>query len=344
MSKKKYNVIEKPVPLTRIDRASKLWNQYGIGGQLFDVMRMYRDIAKEVGHVWKDDCYLPMELIATFIKEKTEEHLSAAEIFHLTAWRQYKQIYSIDSDFMEELVKSDIKTIPIDVFDYLPYDSFYVDCPVKDFKGFFVTRNRTCTTVEATDNDVISDSIHFLFVGEEDNLAGCPVSYGRGSTVYEAMTSDFQLLDSCDFYTEKQMKDIRDTITELMTVAVQLVTYICSVDSDVEENPTQKQIYRKSTPGGAGKDKLSSVRKWDVGYRIGRTLKSIKHSSSQPTVIERNPMGSSPKRPHIRRAHFHHFWTGKRGGNERKLIVKWVSPMAINIKSEELPATVINIK
>lgn len=36
------------------------------------------------------------------------------------------------------------------------------------------------------------------------------------------------------------------------------------------------------------------------------------------------------KKSHIRRGHWHHYWTGKRGSDERKLIVKFLMPVIIN--------------
>ena len=47
-------------------------------------------------------------------------------------------------------------------------------------------------------------------------------------------------------------------------------------------------------------------------------------------------------RPHMRRAHYHHFWTGPHDG-ERKLIVRWLPPIPVNWKDDtELP-TVIHL-
>ena len=37
----------------------------------------------------------------------------------------------------------------------------------------------------------------------------------------------------------------------------------------------------------------------------------------------------SPKRPHTRRGHWHHYWKGERGSSHRKLILKWLAPIFI---------------
>lgn len=49
----------------------------------------------------------------------------------------------------------------------------------------------------------------------------------------------------------------------------------------------------------------------------------------------------SAKSPHSRKGHWHHFWTGKRGTEERKLILKWVAPMFINGGTDEVSVNLI---
>ena len=40
--------------------------------------------------------------------------------------------------------------------------------------------------------------------------------------------------------------------------------------------------------------------------------------------------GGTPKSPHSRRGHWHHFWTGAKNSDDRKLILKWIAPTFIN--------------
>ncbi|MGC6378155.1 hypothetical protein ACNO7L_10190 [Bisgaard Taxon 45] len=52
------------------------------------------------------------------------------------------------------------------------------------------------------------------------------------------------------------------------------------------------------------------------------------------------------RRPHIRRAHWHGYWTGKRDEPEnRKFDLKWLPPFAVGLKDgAEIPAVVHKIK
>lgn len=49
-------------------------------------------------------------------------------------------------------------------------------------------------------------------------------------------------------------------------------------------------------------------------------------------------------RPHIRRAHWHSYWTGKKDvQEERKLIVNWVAPTMVGDSDNVIP-TIRDVK
>jgi hypothetical protein len=76
---------------------------------------------------------------------------------------------------------------------------------------------------------------------------------------------------------------------------------------------------------------------WEVAYRTGAAIRR-----AQEEAIRYVPKGGShaPPRPHTRRAHWHHYWTGPKAkpGNaqptERKLILKWIPQLSINVDDE----------
>jgi hypothetical protein len=54
--------------------------------------------------------------------------------------------------------------------------------------------------------------------------------------------------------------------------------------------------------------------------------------ASAGSPSEEGASHASP-RPHYRRAHWHHFWTGPRNvPGERKLILKWLPPIPVGIQ------------
>lgn len=103
-------------------------------------------------------------------------------------------------------------------------------------------------------------------------------------------------------------------------IALQFILYLASENADIQDIP-QSQPPRPRKKRGQILDKASEVKEKATGVRIGNAIRKIKlpsHSSSQG--------GTGAKvRPHSRRGHWHHYWTGPRDG-DRRLVLKWTGP------------------
>lgn len=86
----------------------------------------------------------------------------------------------------------------------------------------------------------------------------------------------------------------------------------------------------------------SEPRVWDVGQRIGAALRGYGPAQGQAEAV---PTGHRMA-PHIRRAHWHGYWTGPRNQpHARRMIVKWIPPVAVNVGGyDALPATVRSVE
>lgn len=119
-----------------------------------------------------------------------------------------------------------------------------------------------------------------------------------------------------------------DAVTNIFTSLLNLILYICCENADREKDSRQRTYTYRKKGSGLIKGCPREIQKWNVGWRIGKTLRNIS-SAQKPNTPPESPeqhraICGSPKRPHIRSAHFHHFWTGKKGSAERKLVVHWI--------------------
>lgn len=350
MAKRKRTIAE-PLPLRGIKKIRKIDTGYG---DVFEMIDTFRDIMIQSGMTWDSSCYLPLTAYVE-LSSKLNLHTKGMDVeclFHLAAWRRYSQIYTFDPTLVEELTLSECDDVEIESLRNLPYDSFYVD--LHDYsvscEGFFCSRNVQILDKGENVSTVSTEflnSLHIMFVMKNGNVLGFPISMTPGLTIKESREGYTKLFREAVFSQKDRLKpdEAEAYIAEVDThvgmhlnTAVQILLYLCAINSDVVENPEQKKIYKKAN---VHKDKLSSIQKWDVGYRIGQIIRqnsSTEHSSGSRTITKH-----SRKRPHTRRAHFHHYWTGKRDTPERKLVVKWVAPMFINTKSDEDAPAVVNI-
>lgn len=67
----------------------------------------------------------------------------------------------------------------------------------------------------------------------------------------------------------------------------------------------------------------------ELGYRVGTALRKAR-TTTRATGSEPTGRGVTP---HIRRAHWHRFWTGPRNG-DRKLVVRWINQTLVNADHE----------
>ena len=152
-------------------------------------------------------------------------------------------------------------------------------------------------------------------------------------TVYDCIYDTVATTAKYHTFAKFQLNNIRiDESVRAVLRAMQMYLYVCSDQADIRENPKQKGIYRPRQPGQPIKDKFREIDMKDVGVVIGHTLRRAEQESSAP---QSNPSADetkqgSHKRPHTRRGHWHHYWTGPKSAPEqRKLILKWTHPMLV---------------
>ena len=110
--------------------------------------------------------------------------------------------------------------------------------------------------------------------------------------------------------------------------------YISSEKPDVKISNETKNTYRPIQEGSRIKNKFREIQKWDVGFRYADSIK--KHNSGSHQVV--HPGSGSAKKPHIRKAHWHHYWVGSKSDGNRRLILKWVSACPVNVEFDsDLP-------
>lgn len=342
---------EQPIPLTMVQRFNNRLPE------VFENIDLFRDILKERGVVHDEDCYIPSpacnQLIRTLYPEKSEQEvlLDGALTFYLSSWRRYKQVYSFDTDFTNLLIKSALDdVVPASFLSSLPYPSIYVELGEGNDLG--ISGFLYC--VDSYEEDSIIHKVANVQLTLYDNsLQTVIFMIDEGITIKQSIDKVRKMSDAAisDGVVDKELayEAINDS-SVLIPKIVSILMYLCSLNKDIVENATQKSITRVSTSSTSKpKDVLREVRKWDVGYRIGKTIRSISRAlnTEDDTNVSciRTNSNHSKKRPHARRGHFHHFWTGSEKDGTRKLVLKWVAPMFVNFNvEEEFPTTVTNVE
>lgn len=80
----------------------------------------------------------------------------------------------------------------------------------------------------------------------------------------------------------------------------------------------------------------------EVGWRLGAQL-AASRTAGEPTDDHGAPAGSGVA-PHLRRAHWHSYWTGPRSDPDaRELVLRWVAPTLVAAQDAAVPTTVRSV-
>lgn len=274
--------------------------------------------------------------------QRKEAARIANGICALAAWRVSKQVYHFEKE-MELLLYQQIEDIklPAGVLKNMPYPCIYVESPnlqENDFHGFFVYYDEDHEHME---------SLKFMLIcpnGREVQMHG--IELADGKSISECLAA---LLKKC-YQTENVEGKVQERI-QIIEKMLQLVLYICAVNADIQ--PASEGTKTVSRKMKQVRDQYGEINKWDVGVRVVKELQQSRKKqsgdiSNNQEKREKEEAHKAFRRrpvPHVRRGHWHTYWTGRKDGSEaRHLILKWIPFTYINVeKVDELPAIIHEI-
>ena len=257
-----------------------------------------------------------------------QQAMGTAEWFFVfSKWRLYKTIYRFKQGFYSVLMNTDDTTFHQEAIKRLPVNCYFVASSRQDEIGFFsyieTVQDETFFHVISID-DVRGNQLH----GAADSMW-----IRDGQSIDEALKAWMDTINQGADYSEYY-----DRAEDNLRAAIQTAYYLSAQNAEVSE----VRIPKKKRPKRSNGTTLN-LRQWDVGYRIGNQfIERKKPQYSNPyddedgnIVDDRQDRGNSP-RPHVRRAHWHHYWAGE---GKKTLILKWLAPIMVNGSNEEIIPT-----
>ena len=111
---------------------------------------------------------------------------------------------------------------------------------------------------------------------------------------------------------------------------MQFILYLCSEKNDIRISEESRKTYREPK---VIKNKYSEIRKYEVGFQLGKLFREYNKKNSQIQNSENNGIrNGSNKKPHIRRAHWSTYHIGK---GRTETVLRWISQIIVH---EELAA------
>ena len=302
--------------------------KYSKGYDLIDEFRRSR--GKDIPN-WPKWCFMPMAAFYTVICKATGSdsvppHLipDVSKLTAIATWRYSQGVYRFDPEVFESLWTTKLSgDLPADVLLRLPEWSIYIETPDKNFGesklfGFWVhlehdakNHRKELRFVLDTDGMLIPVPIHIGNWSLEEALEKVMAECARN--VPSEMLAQFLDGGNGSFFN-----------TENLMPMVSLVLYLCSDNPDfgVDKKPERPKA-KKTKKHGWRLFQAPGPTIWHIGERIGRLIResheSVKKDGSDRFV-----------KPHMRRAHWHGYWSGPLSG-PRRFEYQWMPPIPVGI-------------
>lgn len=281
---------------------------------------------------WPAWCFIPMAAWYAIVSGGGDNRLGldmigdVARLAAIGTWRYSQGIYRFDPDFYRAIIDTvPSGDLPTEVLYRLPEWSLYIETPGSkwfdaDVHGFWVHLEWDANTRRHELR---------LLLNTNEKLIPVPIHIGKWTlteAVDRAVAESVKQAEMIGL-PGKLPNELPELIAKQLYSAISLVLYVCSDEPEIDDerqpgtHPQRPQP--KRTKQGWRLFPAEKPRIWSVGQKTGYALR-------QADIYE--PDGRT-MRPHLRRAHWHGFWTGPRDG-ERKFIYKWLPPMTVGSKKQ----------
>ena len=288
---------------------------------------------------WPARCFLPIagwRAITEMVNvDPIMASFDATYLAALGAWRYSMGIYSFDPDLAAALAESEIKgNLPSEVLCRLPEWCIYVEAPGLTWQGFPVIGFWAHLEWDSNRPGDEEELCLLILTNQQpkhdfDHTAPLPLALHLGaSNLSEAVEQSMQLslknaaqfLGQTMAYSKSQIASDTDEAMAMLS----LLLYLCSDEPEIDDlrqpGSHPERPRPKKTKRGWKLFPAKGARLWSVGKETGEALRSAKAGQSHP---HKGPA------PHLRRAHWHGYWTGPKATGQR-FSYRWINPILVS--------------
>lgn len=302
---------------------------------------------------WPQWCFLPLAGWHSIVCEEQgtanipwEMLGDVARLAALGAWRPTQSIYRFAPELYAALISTPLDgDLPTDILYRMPEWCMFLetpglsmgpDCPVV---GSFVHLEHDANTGDA--------ELRILFAEQIGRLIPSVLHLGNWSLPEAwARSLDRSSNNLSDIGLGKIENCVSSsTLGELMhlsRVIINLLLYLCSEEPDARDNSGHSLT--ELVPSSPKRTKYGwrlyapdKPRIWNVGMEIGRRLRDAAQSPRTDGTNADSP--HNPPAPHIRRAHWHGYWTGPKKiipeYTPQRFVLKWLPPIPVAMGNDE---------
>lgn len=264
-------------------------------------------------------------------------------------WCAYKKIYEFNPTFIRYLAATEAGEISISLLKKLPFRSFYISfggevLDSEPFPGFVPCIGMFVyiyfTKVEE------DEYAHFAMTLRGVNETSIPLYCGiKDRCVFTEVTNIDKMPKAVWNYIThngdpKQIEMVKrkqKNQKQFFMIVMNACQYLCASNAEIKDVKVDKKHRPVITVNG--KDKPIAMDLSQVGVRLGQKFEKMYRDLE--SECQREGRKGIRKRPHVRRAHWHHYWTGP---GRTVLTVKWLEPVFVMGTDDEIDTVIHEVK
>jgi len=317
----------------------------------FSILDRVRASRDEIGG-WPDWCLLPIAT-SLFLCTQFRDTIDVLETAHselmsaLYAWEHTRTVWHFDDELARALEETtSLDAVPSELMLRLPGWAVvipidkavaitWLDYTSEPDRGAELQISILSNDKEGLDHFPIIISLKYGTLGEglraiiAENKNLMQVEPTMATIVNKTATS-------LNIDPEDLFKEAGAIAQQLATRVVARLCYLLAEEPDISERvPPTPHRGRARRQAQLGMPQVRPVRELDVGFRVGASLRAARAADSYTVATDDEPVGHrrSPV-PHLRRAHWHLYWTGPRQG-QRTPVLRWIPPLVVAASSIE---------
>lgn len=301
------------------------------------------------GHRWPSWCYLPVPLAGAALGEEIALDPNPALVSPAAlmaalagAWVPGCIAVRFDTDLAAALMSTPLEgTIPVEVLHRLPAWCLYIDVPeLGAGTGLFVALDAGRVHAPGHLVEDYPDELLLAIVRDGPSLPRLMMTtvwLVPGTSIADSLArQDVQRTEvgagEFDMDDDAWEAVFGMSQSDVLARLLSLVLYLCSTDADVTQTGVPAPVGRGRPAARGGATVMSA------GFRIGAALRGDRLTDATQSTGDGTDRRVTP---HLRRAHWHHYWCGSELRGDRRLELRWVPPVPVNAELTDEFLTVV---
>lgn len=266
-------------------------------------------------------------------------------LWTISDWTKYKKIYELQPTFADFLADTESAKVSCELWKRLPYESFYLyfgDRKIDPEKyGLGSITMNVCkgafVRVHVTEKNIVNLGIEIIGNSKEEKWMGFVLDIPEGMNFNNAIDYYVDSRKGIESFDPQRVTEIKEFWKPFFRIIMNACQYFSASNAEIKDVKVAKKD-RPVSKSKDGKEKKVNIKVSQVGYSIGQRFEQMYRQTE--TSTERIGTKGTKKRPHVRRAHWHHYWTGP---GRTVLEVKWLEPVFV-MGEEDMKAVVHRVE